>query len=136
MRILSTILLIAATAGTALAQPDPTQAKGQTPLSPPAGQTRAQDPMAKMRSRAFDPTVSREERYQLMLAIYDENQNGKLDPGEVEKIGRDRIMRWDKDGDGKLSEHEIAEMRANSRQMPSRERASQRKKPSSKSKTE
>ncbi len=76
---------------------------------------------AAKKKRLWDANLSRTERSSLMLELYDADKNGKLDSEEVEQIGRDRILRWDRAGDGKLSQEDLAEMRRHSRQMPARE---------------
>jgi hypothetical protein len=56
-----------------------------------------------------------------MLAKYDENKNGKLDPEEAAKARADRqkeqLEKYDTDKDGKLSDEERAKMPPNERRM-------------------
>lgn len=118
MKPLITTLLIALCSHPLLAQTEQEPEK-----SPKTDKPAAVEAAAAKRARAFDPSVSREERTQLMLQLYDVNGNGRLDPEEVKQIGRDRLLRWDKDRDGKVSQAELAKMRAQSRQMPARARA-------------
>ncbi len=53
-----------------------------------------------------------------LLTTYDANKNGELDPTEIEKIGRDRLLLHDRNKDGRVDSAELKIMRENSRQMP------------------
>jgi|SRR6478672_10838863 len=55
-------------------------------------------------------------RIQDLLAKYDANKNGKLDPEEVERVGKDRMAKWDANKDGKVDMAERKALRAASRE--------------------
>lgn len=71
---------------------------------------RAQEPApsASKPQPAADPraTQSRD-----LLARYDANGNGKLDPDEIEVVARDRFLKWDADGSGKVDQAEMKKLR-------------------------
>lgn len=57
------------------------------------------------------PVPTRAGRQTELLTKFDDNQNGKLDPDEIEAASRERMRRWDTDGSGKLDQAELKAMR-------------------------
>ena len=53
-----------------------------------------------------------------LLEHYDINKNSKLDPAEIEAIGRERMLENDRNKDGHVDQFELKHPRAGVRRMP------------------
>ena len=53
-----------------------------------------------------------------LIERYDKNKNGKLDNDEIEKIGRDRMLRNDRNKDGRVDQVELKNPKSDTRKMP------------------
>lgn len=53
-----------------------------------------------------------------LLERYDRNGNGKLDEQEIANIGRDRMLQNDRNKDGRVDQFELKRQRAGVRKMP------------------
>jgi hypothetical protein len=53
-----------------------------------------------------------------LIERYDKDQNGKLDNDEIETIGRDRMLKNDRNKDGRVDQVELKNPKAVTRKMP------------------
>lgn len=53
-----------------------------------------------------------------LIERYDKNKNGKLDNDEIEKIGRDRMLKNDRNKDGRVDQVELKNPKAGTQRMP------------------
>lgn len=67
-------------------------------------------------SLAAEMTADREQNNKKLLAKYDVNKNGILDPEEIQQIARDRMARFDRNNDGKVDQAELKLLRQESKQ--------------------
>lgn len=66
---------------------------------------------AEKRQIMKEAPQNREMQQRLARRLYDRENKGRLDESDIKDMARDRVLRWDLNGDGHLDQYELRYMR-------------------------